>query len=378
MGVPRFVAALSLAAIVTTGGCSRHGAEKAKGAEAAVPVHVAVVEQRDVPTTIEGIGNVLPLNSVALKARVEGQIERVAVRDGAEVRRGDLLFQLDARPFKVALAEAQATLARDEAQLVKARDQLRRFQEVSVQGYVSADQLAEVRANERSAAATVAADQARVEQAQLELSFTTLRSPIDGRVGRILLHAGNVVKAIDTDPLVTINQMDPVYVEFAVPERYLPALQQAARQPDTRVELSTTNAAGQPIERSGPLTFLDNAVDQPTGTVRLRATLANTDRALWPGQFTHVTLRLPTGSPALAIPASAVNQGPDGPYVYVVTAQVTAEQRSVEVARTDVAQAVITRGLTAGERVVTDGQSRVLPGASLKVVTPAARVQAAP
>jgi multidrug efflux system membrane fusion protein len=361
-------------------GCSRgQGANGQKaGGDAAVPVHVAAVELTDVPLTIEGIGNVLPIQSVAVKSRVEGQIERVAVRDGAEVSRGDVLFQLDARPFKVSLDAARATLDRDLAQLEKARGQLRRFQQVSAQGYVSADQLAEVQANEQSAAATVAADRARVEQARLELEFTTLRSPINGRAGRVLLQVGNVVKAVDTEPLVTINQMDPVYVEFAVPERFLAALQQAAHRDDTTVELVATGEGGAFIRRSGPLTFLDNAVDQPTGTVRLRAMLDNDDRALWPGQYTRVTIRVPSGGPVLAVPSSAINQGPEGAYVYVVTAQQTAEQRAVDVARTDASRAVVTRGLQVNERVVTDGQSRVLPGGKLKVLDAVTRVQAEP
>ena len=376
-GWPRASAAYALCGVLAACGHGE-GANGQKGGDPAVPVHVAVVRSEDVPTTIEGIGNVLPIQTVALKARVDGQIDRVVVRDGAEVRRGDVLFQLDARPFKVALEAAQAALDRDQAQLEKARGQLKRFQQVSAQGYVSTDQLAEVQANERSAAATVAADRARVEQARLELEFTTLRSPIDGRTGRVLLQVGNIVKAIDTEPLVTINQMDPVYVEFAVPERFLAALQQAARQNNTTVELAASGEGGTSIERSGPLTFLDNAVDQPTGTVRLRATLTNDDRALWPGQYTRVTIRVPTGAPSLAVPSSAVNQGPDGAYVYVITAQDTAEQRAVEVARTDANMAVLTRGVQAGERVVTDGQSRILPGGKVKAVDAAARIQAEP
>jgi membrane fusion protein, multidrug efflux system len=371
----QFVLVLALA----TAGCGHDGdAGAGTGKDAPVPVHAAPVRQVDVPTTIEGIGNVTPINSVAVKSRVDGQIEKVAVRDGAEVRRGELLFQLDARPFKVALAVAQAALARDEAQLVKAQGQLRRFKEVSAQGYVSADQLAEVQANESSAAATVAADRAEVEHARLNLDFTVLRAPIDGRVGRVLLHAGNIVKAIDADPLVTINQMDPVYVEFAVAERYLADLQQAAHQAGTTVELTATGDAGTTVVRRGPLTFLDNAVDQPTGTVRLRATLDNADRALWPGQYTHVKIRVPSGGPVLALPASAINQGPNGPYVYVVTANGTAEQRPVTVARTDADLAVVTHGVAAGERVVVDGQSRLLPGGKVEVLDAQSRVQAAP
>jgi membrane fusion protein, multidrug efflux system len=365
------VASLLLAAC----GAGRDGARK--GGDAPVPVQVGTVVQIDVPTTIEGIGNVVPVNSVAVKSRVEGQIERVAVHDGAEVRRGDLLFQLDPRPFQVALAAAQATLERDQAQLTKAQDQLRRFQDVFAKGYVSADQLSDVRANARSAAASVAADQAGVENARLNLEFSTLRSPLDGRVGRVMLQAGNIVKAVDAEPLITINQMDPVYVEFAVPERYLADLQKAAKQPKTTVELTASAADGASLVRTGPLTFLDNAVDSPTGTVRLRATVENKDRALWPGQYTRVKIHVPANAPVLAVPASSVNQGPEGAYVYVLAAGDVAEQRPVTVARTDAEHAVVTTGVKAGELIIVDGQSRVIPGAKVARLDakPAAQAQ---
>jgi multidrug efflux system membrane fusion protein len=375
-------ARLSFGALVTVSlllaacGAGHDGARQ--GGDAPVPVQVGTVVQVDVPTTIEGIGNVVPVNSVAVKSRVEGQIERVAVRDGAEVRRGDVLFQLDPRPFQVALDATRAALDRDQAQLVKAQDQLRRFQDVFAKGYVSADQLSDVQANARSAAATVAADQAEVANARLNLEFSTLRSPLDGRVGRVMLQAGNIVKALDTDPLITINQMDPVYVEFAVSERYLAELQKAAKQPKTTVELTASAEDGASLVRSGPLTFLDNAVDAPTGTVRLRATVENKDRALWPGQYTRVKIRVPADAPVLAVPASAVNQGPNGAYVYVLAAGDTAEQRPITVVRTDAEHAVVTSGVKAGELIIVDGQSRVIPGARVARLDAKPAAQAKP
>lgn len=348
--------------------CGQGGSGSGKVADVAVPVRIGAVATADVPTIIEGVGNVVPITSVAIKARVDGQIERVAVRDGAEVRRGEVLFQLDRRPFQVALDAAHANLERDAAQLAKTQDQLRRYQDVYAKGYVSTDQLEDVRANARSAAATVAADKAAIENARLDLEFATLRSPIDGRVGRITLQVGNMVKALDATPLATVNQMQPVYVEFAVPEQYLADVRKAAAQHDTTVELTAQGDAGAPIVRSGPLSFVDNAVDQPTGTIRLRATLQNDDRVLWPGQFTRVRIRIPSGGPVLVVPSSAIGQSPNGPYVYVVTADGRAELRPVAVARTDAEHAVITHGVVAGERVVVDGQSRVVPGGKVSEV----------
>lgn len=346
-----------------------HGPNGAgSGGDAPVPVQVGTVAKLELPTTIEGIGTVTPLTSVAVKSRVDGQIDLVAVRDGAEVRKGELLFRLDPRPFQVALDAAAAELERDEAQLTKTQDQLRRYQDVFTKGYVSVDQLEDVKANARSAAATVAAAKANLANARLNLDFTSLRSPIDGRVGRVLLQVGNVVKAIDAAPLLTINQMDPVYVEFSVPEQYLSDVRKAVKQANATVELTATGEDGAAIVRNGPLTFIDNAVDQPTGSVRLRATLANADRALWPGQYTRVKLRIPSEGPVLVVPASAVGQSSDGPYLYVVTADDKAEQRPIAIARTDAEYAVVTRGVTAGERVVVDGQSRVIPGNKVAVV----------
>jgi len=249
----RFMLPLACCLAAALAGCGRDTDAAGKTGGAPVPVRMGVAVQKDVATTIEAVGTVVPVNSVAVKSRVDGQIERVAVRDGAEVQRGDLLFHLDPRPFQVALDAALATLERDEALLVKAQDQLRRYSDVAAKGYVSADQLADVQANARSATATVAADRAAVAGARLNLEFTTLRSPIDGRAGRVLLQSGNMVKALDTQPLVTINQMDPVYVEFPVPERYVDDLRRAALQPKTTVELTASGSDGKAIERSGPL-----------------------------------------------------------------------------------------------------------------------------
>jgi multidrug efflux system membrane fusion protein len=358
-----------LAFTVLVAACGNGGGNAGRAGSEPVPVRVGKVISGELPTVIEGVGTVVPITSVAIKARVDGQIERVAVRDGAEVHKGDVLFQLDRRPFQVALDAARANLESDEAQLAKARDQLRRFKDVFAKGYVSADQLEDAQANERSAAATVEAAKAAVEGASLDLEFATLRSPIDGRVGRITLQVGNMVKALDSTSLTTVNQMEPVYVEFSVPEQYLAEVRKAAEEPDTTVELTAAGDSGATLARHGRLTFLDNTVDQPTGTIRLRATLANQGRALWPGQFTRVKIRVPAEAPALMVPAAAVGHSSDGPFVYVVGPGSIAERRPVTLGRMDAEYAVVTSGVKEGEHVVVDGQSRVVPGGKVTEVT---------
>jgi multidrug efflux system membrane fusion protein len=259
--------------------CSGDDAAR-RARELTAPVKIAAVQQGTVPTEVEGVGSVTPITSVAVKSRVDGQIVRVAVRDGADVRKGDLLFEIDPRPFEVQLAIARANLARDEALLAKADDLRKRSDDLIAQGYISANQYSDAASDARAAGAAADADRAAVENARLNLEFSVLRSPLDGRVGRVTLRAGNLVKANDTTALLTINQLEPIYVDFAAPERYLADLRRAAEQGEVEVGLSAEGAAGVAIERVGRLTFLDNEVDQPTGTVRLRATLPNKDHAL--------------------------------------------------------------------------------------------------
>jgi membrane fusion protein, multidrug efflux system len=367
-------AALLLAAL---GACGGGGAPP----DIAAPVRVATVVQGIVPAEITGIGNVTPITSVAVKSRVDGQIVEVPVREGSDVKRGALLFRIDPRPFEVQLEIAAANLARDQALLAKAEDLLKRSDDLIAKGYISANQYSDAQGDARAAAAGVVADRAAVASARLNLGFTELRSPIDGRVGRVALQQGNLVKANDTTALLTVNQLDPIYVDFSVPERYLSDLRRAAQGGDVQVALTTDGASGNPVVRAGPLTFVDNQVDQPTGTVRLRATVANADRALWPGQFARVTIAVPTAGPALWVPASAVGQSPEGPYVFVVGANLKAEQRHITVERTEGERAVLSGAISVGERVVVDGQSRVLPGSAVTLITDAAeppRVAAAP
>ncbi len=354
----RLVVALPL---LVLGACHGRGAAP----DIATPVRLASVENGTVPAEINGIGNVTPITSVAVKSRVDGQIVLVPVREGSDVKRGELLFRIDPRPFSVQLDIASANLARDQALLEKAQDLLKRSDDLIAKGYISANQYSDAQGDARAAAAGVAADRAAVANARLNLEFTELRSPIDGRVGRVTLQQGNLVKANDTAALLTVNQLDPIYVDFSVPERYLNDLRPAAQSGNVRVALSVDGVGGAPVERTGPLTFVDNQVDQPTGTIRLRATLGNADRAVWPGQFVRVRISVPTAGPALWVPASAIGQSSEGPYVFVVGSTLKAEQRQITVERTEGDRAVLSGHIAAGERVVVDGQSRVIPGSAV-------------
>jgi membrane fusion protein, multidrug efflux system len=332
-------------------------------------VHVTTVQWGAVDSEVVGIGTVTPITSIAVKSRVDGQIVDVPVREGADVRKGDLLFRIDPRPFEVQREIAAANLARDEALLAKAEDLRVRSSDLVDKGYISANQFTDAKSDARAAGASVAADRAVLANARLNLEFTELRAPISGRVGRVQLQRGNLVKSNDLTALMTLNQITPIYVDFSVPERYLGDLRAEGRGGVTAVAVSVQGAGGASVERQGPLTFLDNAVDQPTGTVRLRATLSNEDRVLWPGQFARVKIHVPNGGPVLWVPAAALGTGPEGNYVFLVTDKSTAEQRAVKVLRTAGDRVVLAEGVAAGDRVITDGQSRVLPNMPVTVVT---------
>jgi multidrug efflux system membrane fusion protein len=348
--------ALACATLVACGG---GGAPKRLPAP---PVHLATAQTGVVAAQVVGIGSVTPVTSVAIKSRVDGQIVAVPVREGSDVRVGDLLFRLDPRPFVAARDLAAANVARDEALRTKAEDLLARSGDLIAKGYISANQYNDAGADARAAAAAADADRAALANAKLNLEFTELRSPIAGRVGRAMLQVGNLVKANDTTTLLTVLQVDPIYVDFSLPERYLADLRAGTAGGAVPVQLQLQGSGGTTLARTGSLIFLDNQVDQPTGTVRLRATVKNADRALWPGQFARVTVELPAGGPAVHVPSAAVGQGPDGAYVFVVDEHLIASQRAVKVARVAGERTVIAEGLTAGTRVVVDGQSRVLPG----------------
>lgn len=362
--------AWGIATLLVLTACGRNaGSEKGK-APSGIPVVVAPAERKDVPIRIEGVGNVEAISSVALKSRIDGQIVRVAIRDGADVARGQVLFEIDPRPAAAQLKQAQARLAGDLAQAERAKEQDKRYQDLLQKRFISPDAYQQIRANLDSALATADASRAAVDNARLQLEFATLRAPIAGRAGRVQIQIGNMVKANDVQPLVTLNQIAPIYVSFAVPEKFIGQVRAAMRDGNCAVDITTRNSAGEPVQTQGTLSFVDNAVDSATGTVKLRATVANRDTLLWPGQFVTASATLGKQAGAIVVPADAVQNGPSGTYVYVVD-KATAKMKPVKVGRTLDRQSVIEEGLKGDEQVVVDGQSRLLPGVPVVIQKPA-------
>ncbi len=349
------------------GGKKAASADK-KGKDApAIPVIVATVAEQSVPLKIQAIGNVEVQATVSIKSRLDGQIVKVGFSDGQDVARGQLLFEIDARPLHAQLLQAQAALARDQAQLERARAQEERYKDLLQKGFVSQDAYAQFRTNVDTAAATVRADEAAVENARLQTEYAVIRSPIDGRAGKILIQQGNLVKANDTVSLVVINQVAPIYVSFAVPEQYLGIIRKYMATGKLAVEALPSGAADAAATMAtGTLAFIDNTVDATTGTVRLRATFPNLDKTLWPGQFVTASLTLNEQQNAIVVPSQAIQTGPKGQFVYVIKGG-AAEMREVAVERVDGAQSVIGKGLAAGEQVVTSGQSRLIPGMKVSI-----------
>jgi len=354
------------AALVYLGGDIRAREKQRPASAPPVPVSVASATARSVPVYLRAIGNVDPYSSVAVKARVDGQIVEVDFREGQAVRKGEVLFRLDARPFQAALRQAEANLARDTASRDQARAQERRYLDLLDKNFVSKEAYAQFRTNAETAEAQFKASQAAVETARLNLEYCTIRSPIDGYVGRIMLQLGNLVKANDVNPLVVINEVKPVYVTFAIPEQSLLQIRRHMNEGPLEASVTSSDAAQPPIA-TGTLVFIDNAVDQSTGTIKLRARFANNDLALWPGQFVAVRVKLYEQSNAVVVPAAAVQTGPQGEYVYVLKPDATTEMRKVTVARSEGDYSVISQGVAPGETVVTRGQLRLSPKAKVVV-----------
>lgn len=352
---------VAAACAIALAACAR---EKAPHAAPPAPVTVTKAEAKDMPILLTAVGSVEPINSVSVKSLVDGQIRESLVKDGDDVKQNQLLFRIDPRPAEAALHQAEATQKKDEAALEQARSQVKRYAAIADKGYISADQMEQYRTNLEAAGAAVSVDQANVAAAKVTLGYTEIHSPISGRIGRILIQPGNLVKANDTNALVVINQIEPIYVTFALPGVELGRVLVAQRASPLAVEATVTGVA-KPIE--GKVAFVDNAVDTTTGTVKLRAEFANPEHLLWPGQLVSVSLTLGVDKGAVVVPDRVVQNGPDGTYVFVVKSDHHAEQRKVGVRRMTGNQAVIEKGLAAGETVVLDGQSRVEDGAVLTV-----------
>jgi multidrug efflux system membrane fusion protein len=354
-----------LSASLALSACARRAAPPPPEA---VPVTAARVERRDLPVEMTAIGHVEAYSTVSIKSQVNGTLIAVGFKEGQDVRKGDLLFRIDPRPFDAALAQARANLARDRAQAQNAAAEIDRYKGLVEKDFVTREQYDQVKANAEALASTVKASEAAVENAALQLSWCTITAPIDGRTGGLLVHEGNLVKANDDKPLVVINQLKPVFVTFSTPEASLADLQ---RQRELEVKAA---APGNAAPKSGRLTFIDNAVDPTTGTITSKATFPNVDETLWPGEFVNVTVVLRTESGAVVVPSPAVQTGQNGSYVYVIKPDETVESRTVAVERTQGTLTVVAKGLAPGEQVVTDGQLRLAPGARVEIKKPSESV----
>lgn len=350
------IALICLAVIFTCAACTKKDKPKAKQA---VPVKVALALQKNVPVQLKAIGNVEAFTSVAIKSQVEGQISRVHFKEGSDVEKGDLLISIDPEPFRSTLSQFEATLAKDQAQAKFAREQAERYAGLLKEGIVTRDQHELLQANAKSLAATIAADRAAINSAKIQLSYCSIRSPISGRTGTIALQPGNLVKANDV-AIVTINQLTPIYVTFSIPEKQLAEVKRAMAAKDIKIEAFIPNEPGN--TEVGTISFLDNAVNPATGTIKLKGAFANKAHKLWPGQFTDVLITLGTLQNAVVIPAQAIQTSQQGEFVYVVKQDQKVEMRQVTAAAVTDGETVIEKGLAAGETVVVDGQLRLTPG----------------
>jgi multidrug efflux system membrane fusion protein len=348
----------------------RANERKAPKGPPAIPVTVEPVLQQLVPFRIQAIGNVEAYSTVAVKARVDGQIIEVGFKEGEEVRRGQALFKIDPRPYEAALRQAEANALRDSAAAEQARSQEKRYQDLLEKNFVSKEAYAQIRTNATTAEATAKASQAALDNAKLNVDYCTITSPIEGYAGKIQIQLGNLVKANDVNPLVVVNQVHPIYVNFAVPEQRLAEVREhMASHPLT---VDTLAPGSDRAAASGVLIFVDNAVDPSTGTIRLRARFTNKENALWPGQFVGVSLRLFEQPDAIVIPSTAVQTGPEGQYVYVVGQDMIADVRKIEVQRTEGDRTIVAKGLNKGEQVVTRGQLRLGPKSRVQISKSAA------
>jgi len=367
---PRRLARFFLVGFVFLGACSGGpSAEEPKSKEKpAVPVTVASVFTKDVPVQVTSVGNVEAYSTVAVKSRVSGELVGVHFQEGQEVKEGDPLFTIDKAPYEVALKEAQARLERDQALARKARDDVRRNMPLAEKDIVSRQSLDQYVSTAEAAEALVKADQAAVENLQLQLGYCSIRSPISGRTGSFLIQKGNLVKGNDENKsLLTVHQIEPIYVTFAVPEKYLGEINRRTKETRMEVQVQTPENQGGKEPIAGAVSFVNNTVEMSTATIRLKAIFQNTDRRLWPGQTVNVLLTLGVQPKAVVVPSQAIQSGQSGSYAFVVKQDQTAELRLVSVSRSTNGEAVIEKGLIPGETVVTDGQLLLTSGARVSI-----------
>ena len=341
-------------------------APQARATQQAAPVHVATVETKPFPVVLTGLGTVQATNTVTVRSRVDGQIEKVGFEEGQMVQQGDLLVQIDPAPFQAALGQAVAKLAQDQASLTNARQDLERTATLSKQGNATQQLLDQRTAGVASLAAQIQADQAAIDSAKVQLAYTTIKSPLTGRAGFRLVDPGNIVHANDLTGMLTITQLQPISVVFTAPEQQIPAINDALQSGALKVTAYTSDGKKQLAE--GTLKLLDNQVDPASGTIRLKASFDNPDKALWPGLSVTTRLLVKTLQDVVVVPDAAVQRGPNGLYAYVVTPESKAELRNIKVSRIEGGLALVEQGLAPGERIVTSGHYRVQPGGPVQVL----------
>ena len=340
----------------------------AQVAPSEIPVTAGVVTAQDVPQYLEGIGTVQAFNMVTVKTQVDGAIVKVAFTEGQEVRKGDPLFQIDPRPYEAALALAMATKEKDAAQLATAQADLVRYGRLVGPGFQTRQSFEDQQGLVAQLQAAVKGDEAQIDTARVNLGYTNMTSPIDGRLGARLVDLGNLVRATDNTPLVSITQIKPIFVSFTLPQDDLDQI----RQQQTQAPLKVTALAsdGKTVLGEGRLTLIDNMIDQATGTIHLKASFPNQDERLWPGEFVNLRVVLKMRRDVATVPSQTVQDGPDGHFAYVIGQDDTVERRAVEVAAVQDGVAVVSKGLAPGDRVVVDGQYRLTGGAHVRLLPP--------
>lgn len=341
----------------------------------AVPVMATLVGHADVPVYLSGLGTVQAFNSVLIKSQVDGQILKMDFAEGQEVRAGDVIAEIDPRSYAAALAHAKGMKVKDEALLKNAELDLGRYRSLVVQNSISHQQLDTQVALVEQFRGTVDADQAQIDMAQVQLDYCNIRSPIDGRVGRRLVDVGNIAHTTDTAGIVTINQIRPIWVTFALPSASLPEIRARLRQ--GAVEVTAEDGNGRDLA-TGKLTVIDNQISATTATIAYKASFENAGEALWPGQFVNVRVLLQVKRDALVVPTTAVVRGPEGTYAFVIGADRIVQKRPIEVGITNKTIAIVNHGLVVGEQVVTDGQYRIEAGSRVEILTPPSASVASP
>jgi membrane fusion protein, multidrug efflux system len=369
-GIHELIAALLLCGILA--GCSREQKNaKASAPMPPVPVGVANVQERDFPVYLTGLGSVQAFNTVSLKTRIDGQITQVNFQEGQDVSQGQLLIQIDPRPYQVALSTAEANLQRDEAQLKNAQAQFERMKALYAGGVIAKQDLDTQQASFGQYEGTIAADKAAIDSAKLNLVYTRITSPINGRIGLRQVDIGNYVQASSTTPMVVITQLHPIAIVFTLPEDQLQSVRQRMKQGTLSVDVYSRD--DQTKLSTGKLLTIDNQIDATTGTVRFKAVFENPENNLWPNQFVNVHLLLETRKDAITMPVSAVQRGPQGTFTYVVDDKSTVQIRPIQIALTQGSVAVIASGVQPGDRVVTDGQEKLQAGSHVTPQGPASQ-----